>query len=128
MTCAVISAAPQEKPLTKAEASEYAATSRYSDVIQFIEALQQQSLKLRVETLGISAEGRKIPLLIIGSPVPATPLEMLYDGRLVVYIQAGIHAGEVEGKEAALMLARDLALAEDPVLSRQHRSSDRSHL
>jgi hypothetical protein len=33
---------------------------------------------------------------------------------LVVYIQANIHAGEVEGKEAALMLARDLALGENP--------------
>ncbi len=110
MTAAVSSAASQETPVTKAEATEYKATSRYSDVIHFIEALQQQSLKLRVETLGISAEGRKIPLLVIGDPVPASPLELLYDDRLVVYIQAGIHAGEVEGKEAALMLARDLAL------------------
>ena len=30
-------------------------------------------------------------------------------GRLRVYIQANIHAGEVEGKEAALALVRDIA-------------------
>jgi hypothetical protein len=32
----------------------------------------------------------------------------------VVYIQANIHAGEVEGKEASLMLARDIILKEKP--------------
>jgi hypothetical protein len=103
-----------EKPLTKAEASEYKATSLYSDVMGFIHKLQKQSLQLRVETLGISAEGRKIPLLIFGKPVPSSPMDLVYDDRMVVYIQANIHAGEVEGKEAALMLARDLALSDNP--------------
>ena len=105
---------PQDKPLTKAEASEYTATSLYADVIDFIQKLQQQSIRLRVETLGTSAEGRKIPLVIIGNPVPSSPQDLVYDERIVVYIQANIHAGEVEGKEAALMLARDLALSDNP--------------
>ncbi len=104
----------QVKPLTKAEASEYKATSLYLDVMDFIQRLQKQSLRIRLETLGISAEGRKIPLLIIGNPVPSSPLDLVYDDRIVVYIQANIHAGEVEGKEAALMLARDLALSDNP--------------
>ncbi len=104
----------QEKPLTKAEASEYTATSLYADVMDFIQTLQKQSMRIRVETLGISAEGRKIPLLIIGNPVPSSQKDLVYDDRIVVYIQANIHAGEVEGKEAALMLARDLALSDNP--------------
>ena len=104
----------EDKPLTKAEASEYSATSLHRDVLDFIEQLQRQSLRMRVETLGTSAEGRIIPLLVIGDPVPSSPRDLAYDDRLVVYIQAGIHAGEVEGKEAALMLTRDLALAESP--------------
>ena len=33
---------------------------------------------------------------------------LLNDPRIVVYIQANIHAGEVEGKEATLMFARDI--------------------
>lgn len=104
----------QERPLTKAEATEFRATSLYADVIDFIHKLQQKSLRLRLETLGISAEGRKIPLLIIGNPVPSSPQALDYDDRMVVYIQANIHAGEVEGKEASLMLARDLALGDHP--------------
>ena len=104
---------PQEKPLTIAEASEYKATSLYADVMDFIHKLQKHSLRMRLETLGVSAEGRKIPLLIFGNPVPSSPQDLIYDDRMVVYIQANIHAGEVEGKEAALMLARDLALGDN---------------
>ena len=49
-----------------------------------------------------------MPVIVIGDPVPASPLDLRIDDRAVVYIQANIHAGEVEGKEAALMLARDI--------------------
>ncbi len=46
--------------------------------------------------------------------MPEDPLALRYDKRVVVYVQANIHAGEVEGKESALMLARDIVL--DPKL------------
>jgi hypothetical protein len=82
--------------------------------MDFISKLQRQSSRLRVETLCTSTEGRKIPLVIIGDPVPSSPLDLSYDERAVVYIQANIHAGEVEGKEASLMLARDLVLSDNP--------------
>ena len=102
-----------EKPLTVAESSDYTKTSRYQDVMQFIRTLQQSSPLLRVETLGRSTEGRDIPLMVLGNPVPQAPGDLQYDDRMVVYIQANIHAGEVEGKEASLMLARDILLNTD---------------
>lgn len=106
--------AAEKQPLTVAEASNFTATSRYADVIKFIRELQRQSLLMRVETLCVSSEGRAIPLLVIGKPVPSSPLVPKHDGRAVVYIQANIHAGEVEGKEASLMLARDILFADKP--------------
>ena len=100
---------PQEKaPQTLAESSNYTKTSLYADVMAFIQELQEQSPLMRVETICTSTEGRKIPLLVIGNPVPASPLDLKFDNRLVVYFQANIHAGEVEGKEATLMLVRDI--------------------
>lgn len=104
----------QEKPVTVAETSEFQATSRYDDVIRFIKSLQRLSPHLRVETLARSPEGRDIPLLVLGKPLPLTPSTLIHEQRGVIYIQANIHAGEVEGKEACLMLARDILLAEDP--------------
>ncbi len=67
-----------------------------------------------METLCTSAEGRDVPLLVIGKPLPLDPLALHSDKRVVLYFQANIHAGEVEGKEAALMLIRDILL--DPKL------------
>lgn len=104
----------KQKPLTVAETSNFTATSRYADVTNFIKALQRQSPLLRVETLCVSAEGRKVPLLVIGEPVPSSPLALSGDEQAVVYIQANIHAGEVEGKEASLMVARDILFKEKP--------------
>ena len=105
---------PPAAPKTTAETTEYAATSTYADVLTFIRDLQRLSPLVRVETICASAEGRDIPLLVIGKPLPQDPLALRYDKRVVVYFQANIHAGEVEGKEATLMLVRDILL--DPKL------------
>lgn len=109
-----LSCMANDPPLTRAESSDYSATSRYADVMAFIRSLQRQTDKLRLETLAISAEGSNIPLLVIGDPVPSSPGDLHRDDRAVVYFQANIHAGEVEGKEAALMLARSLVLDRSP--------------
>jgi dipeptidyl-peptidase-4 len=107
-------AADQAPFLTVAEASQFQSTSRYADVIDFIAKLKKSSPLIRVETLCRSAEGRDVPLLILGKPLPDRPERLRNDPRLVVYIQANIHAGEVEGKEASLMLARSILGAPRP--------------
>jgi len=101
-------------PKTTAESTDYAATSTYADVVSFIRGLQKLSPLLRVETLATTAEGRAVPLVVIGKPLPQDPLALRTDKRIAVYIEANIHAGEVEGKEASLMLARDILF--DPKL------------
>lgn len=92
---------------TAAEKSDYTSTSTYADVIQFISTLENSPL-LRIESFATTTEGKKLPLLIIANPMPESPLDLKDDDRIVVYIQANIHAGEVEGKEATQMFARDI--------------------
>ena len=104
----------QKSPLTVAESSNFTATSRYADVISFIENIQSQTNLIRTETLCTSPEGREVPVMIIGNPPPTSPSDLNNDDRKVVYIQGNIHAGEVEGKEAILMLARDIIQGNTP--------------
>lgn len=105
---------PTPQPLTVAEASGFTATSRLADVVGFVRALQRESPLIRVETLAVSAEGRAIPMLVVGDPAPASPAALRGDDRAVVYLQANIHGGEVEGKDALLMLVRDIVQRRTP--------------
>ncbi len=114
LTGSTAAVAQETGPVTVAEKSGYTQTSLYKDVIQYIHELQGMTSLMRLEYMGHSAEGTPLPLLVIGDPLPADPCQMKNDDRLVLYFQANIHAGEVEGKEASLMLIRDLLLKEKP--------------
>jgi dipeptidyl-peptidase-4 len=102
---------------TVAEKTDYAATSRYADVVSFGEELAKKSPRLGLAEIGKSGEGRTLPLWVLADPPVSTPEQAARGGKLVTLVFANIHAGEVDGKEAALMLARDLAAgAEEPLL------------
>ncbi len=99
-------------PLTVAEASEYRRTSRHADVMSFISALAPLTDRMSVQSMGASAEGRDLAVLVLSEDRRFTP-EAAHEaaremGRPVVLVLCNIHAGEVEGKEAALMLAREV--------------------
>jgi hypothetical protein len=101
---------------TVAERSDFKSTADYKDVMAYIDDLKGASKLIRVEKIAKTIEGRDVPLLIIGNPVPDSAAELKNDKRIVIYVQANIHAGEVEGKEASLMFARDLLKERDPEL------------
>jgi hypothetical protein len=104
-------AAARAWPLTRPEATNYAETSRYEDVISFMKAMAAASPRIHLTTCGYTFEGRPMPLAVVGAP-GATPAQVLATGKTRIYIQANIHAGEVEGKEAALWLLRSIARGE----------------
>ncbi len=64
--------------------------------------------RLHVTDFGESPEGRALPLLVLSARGVKTPEEARALGLPIVLVVSGIHAGEVEGKEGCLMLARDL--------------------
>ncbi len=101
---------------TVAEKSNFESTSRHEDVLGFIAQLKKNSRYIRVETIAKTVEGRDIPLLIVANPMPNSPKELMNDKRVVVYIQANIHSGEVEGKEAVLMYLRDMLKDKSPAV------------
>jgi dipeptidyl-peptidase-4 len=105
-----------EELRTVAEVSEYRTTSRHAEVLDFCERLSKLSPLVRLGELGKSSESRKLPLVILADPPLSTPEEATKSGKLVVLAIANIHAGEVDGKEALLMLARDLATAKEKAL------------
>ena len=98
-------------PLTRPEASGFAETSRYDDVIAFMKAMAAASPRIHLTTYGYTYEGRPMPLAVIGAP-GASPEQVKATKKTRIYIQGNIHAGEVEGKEALLWLLRSIAKGE----------------
>jgi hypothetical protein len=96
--------------LTVAERSGFQATAPHAEVMDLLERIAARSGTMYLTEMGRSAESRAIPLAVIADPPPETPQEARASGRPVVFAFGNIHAGEVCGKEALLMLARDLAL------------------
>jgi hypothetical protein len=99
-------------PQTRAERTGYAETSRYDDVLEFLRAIDAASPRIHVTFFGCSYEGRSLPLVVVGTVKDARPESVLASGKTRVYIQADIHAGEVDGKEAMLALLRSIAEGE----------------
>lgn len=98
--------------LTAAERTGFDETTRYDEVMAFVEVAAAQHPDLHLTHFGYSLEGRKLPLVVFGDVADASPEAVLATDRLRIFVQANIHAGEVCGKEALLMLIRSLASGE----------------
>ncbi len=95
--------------LTVPERTNYIETSLYDDVMAFMRAAAAKAPQtIHLTTFGYSFEGRALPLAVIGAK-DATPEAVKATGKTRIYIQANIHAGEVEGKEACLEILRAIA-------------------
>lgn len=93
---------------TRAETTDYAETTRYDDVMRLVSGIVASSPLAKSERFGTSEEGRALPLLMLSEPAVETPEAARKLNRPIVFVMANIHAGEVEGKEAAIILARRL--------------------
>ena len=93
---------------TTPERTDFRETSRYEDVVAFIDALRKRSARIHTTTFGVTTEKRNLPLVVVGAD-GASPEAVRRSEKLRVYIQGNIHAGEVEGKESAQMLLREVA-------------------
>lgn len=110
--------AAQALPRTVPERTGDARTSTTAEVGAFLDSLQMAGLPVTVTTMGTTAEGRPLYLVIASAPRVTSPAEARASGKLVVYLQANIHGGEVEGKEAVQVLLRELGGALRPLLDR----------
>src|SRR3954467_15564365 len=96
---------------TTAEASGFKSTSTYDDVVKFMKAVDDASPLIFYTTYGSTSEGRAMPLAVVGTGLKdASAASVKASGKLRVHIEGNIHAGEVEGKESAQILLRELAL------------------
>ena len=95
---------------TAYEKSGFLETPRYQETIDYLKRLEKSSPWIKVSSFGKSGEGRDLVLVVASSDRAFDPAAARKTGKAIVLLQAGIHAGEIDGKDAGMMLLRDLAV------------------
>src|SRR6476661_2598531 len=97
---------------THAESTDYRETPSYSDTIAFARRLAHASPSIECESFGFSGQGRELPLIVASETRTFTPEAAKSQGKAVILIQACIHSGEPDGKDAGFALLRDIAITQ----------------
>ncbi|MEE8525785.1 MAG: M14 family metallopeptidase [Thermoanaerobaculia bacterium] len=96
--------------ITPAERDGLLRTPDYDETVAWLRRLVAAAAELEMVSLGVSGEGRELWMVIASAAGASTPAALARSGKPVVLVQAGIHAGEIDGKDAGLMLLRDLTV------------------
>ncbi|MGN6186909.1 MAG: M14 family metallopeptidase [Thermoanaerobaculia bacterium] len=96
--------------VTPSEKNALKTTPRYDETIAYLKRLVAASPNLRMVSLGKSPEGRDVWMVIASKEKAFTPDAIKRTKKPLVFAQAGIHAGEIDGKDAGLMLLRDMTV------------------
>ncbi|MCB1022808.1 MAG: peptidase M14 [Acidobacteria bacterium] len=95
---------------TFAESTDYKRSSTYDEAIGFSKKLAAASDLITYRSFGKSSEGRELPLLIVSKDKVFDPESARKSGKAIVFVQAAIHSGESDGKDAGFALLRDIAI------------------
>ncbi|MEG3192329.1 M14 family metallopeptidase [Lysobacter sp. D1-1-M9] len=94
---------------TIAERSGFIQTGRYDEVIALCEAFAQRyPEQVRCQSFGTSPEGRPMQLLVVSGTGAFTPEAAGARNLPVTLVQGGIHAGEIDGKDAGFLALRQM--------------------
>ncbi len=96
--------------LTPFEISGFKSSPDFDETMRWLRRLDSASGWVSLQSFGVTPQGRELPLLILSSDGAFTPAEAKATGKSIVLIQAGIHAGEIDGKDAGMMLLREIAI------------------
>ncbi|MFC3375794.1 M14 family zinc carboxypeptidase [Rugamonas sp. CCM 8940] len=92
---------------TVAERSGFQHTGRYAEVEQLCARFQQAYPKaVRCFEFGRTPEGRPMLALAVSRTGALTPAQAKARGLPVLLVQGGIHAGEIDGKDAGFLALR----------------------
>lgn len=109
-------ASPDHPWRTPAEAADFETTPGYGETWAYLARLAAASSCIRLTSFGRSASGRDLPLVVASRDPDALLAGKVQPGKPRLLVQCGIHPGEIDGKDAGLMLLRDIAFGKAVLL------------
>lgn len=105
-----------EKLLTPTEKSDYTKTASNYEILEFTSLLKMNSENIYVFNMFVSDQGRSCPVVVMSNPLVTSARRAQSSDKTVVYLQGAIHPDESEGKDALLILMREILLGEKKYL------------
>ncbi len=105
-------AKPNNLWITPTEKSGFITTPDYNETMSWLKKLSDASPFISMTSIGKSPEGRDIFMIIASSEKVTTPTALKNSAKPLLFVQAGIHSGEIDGKDAGMMLLRDIAFGD----------------
>lgn len=108
--------APDHPWITPSEKTGLVDSPNYDDTIAWLRRLCDATPLVSMIEIGRTSQGRPLYVVIASRQKQHTPQALGADGKPTLLAQAGIHSGEIDGKDAGLMFLRDLALGDKSAL------------
>ena len=97
--------------ITPSEKTDLRTTPSYEETIAWLKKLVAAApQQLQMLSLGKSPEGRDLWMVAATQEKDFSPEALRKSGKPIVLAQGGIHSGEIDGKDAGLMLLRDMTV------------------
>ena len=95
------------------ESSNYLSTPSYTETIEYFSRLQKVSPFAKMIKIGETPQGRALFCFVASKNKAFTPGMAKKSGKPILLIQNGIHSGEIEGKDACMLLLREILVTKE---------------
>jgi len=101
-------AEPDDPWITPSEKTGLTETPSYRETIAYLQRLNKASPLISIQEFGHTGQGRPLYVVVAARGRAFSPKALRKNGHPTLLVQAGIHSGEIDGKDAGLMLLRDI--------------------
>ncbi len=99
--------------ITRFESSDFVSTSSYDETMKYFQRLDDYSDYAKLFSFGTSPQGRELKYFAITKEKEFGPADFRSSGKPTLLIINGIHSGEIEGKDASMLLLREILITKE---------------
>jgi Zinc carboxypeptidase len=99
--------------ITYFESSGFTSTPNYQETMDYFQKLANYSFHAELKIFGVSPQGRELKCLVVSKDNLFEPDQYSNRNKPVLLMINGIHSGEIEGKDASMLLLRDILVTKE---------------
>jgi murein tripeptide amidase MpaA len=95
------------------EKSGFISTADYEETMNYFQSFADNSEFAEFHSFGISPQGRELKYLVVSKDKLFTSEELKAANKPLLLVINGIHSGEIEGKDASMILLREILITKE---------------